>query len=275
MITAAAVMTVRNEAIHMPYAVEHLIAEGIEVVVLDDGSSDGSLDLIDHRLGKGLIETRRRPGSDEMSLGDLLAWGASVIQDLTHDWVLRVDADEWLMSAAGLGRLVALLDEADRSGATAVNFEEFVFLPLATPPKGDPRRSMLEYYFFEPVKNRLMRAWRRDAGLSNLRHAGHRLEGDSLIVYPKHGILRHYPMVTLAHGRHKYGRRSFPHHETNRGWHRNRVGLVESLDKSVRSGAVVRWLDSWRSAEFDRSAPSRIHFWEMEFGSPEARKSHE
>lgn len=270
MISAAAIMTIRDEARHLPHAVQHLLSEGIDVVVLDDGSRDGGPESLDRLIGQGLLEIRRRPRSDTMRLRELLHWEETVIKELRHDWVIHVDADEWLMSPQGRGQLLGLINEADRAGATAVNFEEFVFMPIDNLDLGeDPRRHMFHYYFFEPSKRRLMRAWRRGAGLSNRQRAGHRLEGDGLVVHPVNGILRHYPIVTPAHGLQKYGNRRYPSDEVEKGWHRNRLALIEADHIPRPSGQVIRRLDTWTSVDFDRSYPSRFHFWEPEFGGSE------
>ena len=263
MITAVALITLRNEEIHLPHVVEHLIAEGIEVIVLNDGSTDGTEERLESLLGNGLLEIRWRPSPDQMSLRDLLNWEASVIDEIRHDWVLHVDADEWLRTDQDRLRLIDLLNEANSSGATAVNFEEFVFTPVDTIPEGvDPRRLMLEYYFFEPSKQRLVRAWRRDAGLDNRRQAGHRLDGGQLSVFPLNGVLRHYPIVTPDQGLRKYRSRRYDPTELARGWHKNRLPLIKADHIPRPDGGPLHVLDRWDSRDLDRSTPSKYHFWE-------------
>jgi hypothetical protein len=267
MVDALAVMTIRDEAVQLPHAVERLIADGLDVVVLDDGSEDDGVERLNVLRGNGLLEVRRRARREHMELSNLLEWEASVMGDYAHEWVLHVDADEWLQAQDAELRLIDLLREADRAGATAVNFEEFVFTPIDRLSEGtDPRRHMLEYYFFEPSKLRLMRAWRRDAALDNQGLAGHRLEGERLFVYPTFGVLRHYPIVTPALGLTKYRSRRYAATEVAKGWHRNRLTLV-GMERIPRpAGDRLRRLDRWDSRLFDRSAPSRFHFWEDGWG---------
>lgn len=267
MINALAVMTIRDEAVQLPHAVDRLIAEGLDVVVLDDGSEDDGVERLNSLRGNGLLEVRRRTRREHMELGNLLEWEALVMGDFAHEWLLHVDADEWLQTQDAESRLIDLLCEADRAGATAVNFEEFVFTPIDRLAEGaDPRRHMLEYYFFEPSKLRLMRAWRRDAALDNRRLAGHRLEGERLSVYPTFGVLRHYPIVTPALGLAKYGSRRYAPAEVANGWHHNRLALIGAHRIPRPTGDRLRKLDRWSSRHFDRSAPSRFHFWEEGWG---------
>ena len=82
MIDAVAIMTIRDEAVHLPHTVEHLIAGGVDVVVLDDGSEDDGTELLEPLRGNGLLEVRRRTRTDHMELGSLLEWEASVIGEL-------------------------------------------------------------------------------------------------------------------------------------------------------------------------------------------------
>ena len=149
-----------------------------------------------------------------------------------------------------------------------MNFEEFTFTPIDELPAGaDPRRHMLEYYFFEPSKRRLMRGWRRDAGLDNRRLAGHQVEGEGLSLYPIFGVLRHYPIVTPALGLAKYSLRRYAAAELSKGWHRNRIPLV-GADRIPRpTGDRLHRLDKWDSRAFIRSSPSRYHFWEDDWGT--------
>jgi Glycosyl transferase family 2 len=264
-ITVAALIAVRDEAVHLPHVVEHLIEEGIDVVVLDDGSVDGGIDSLSDLAGHGLIEVRRRPGRPHMSVVDLVEWKATVAAELGHDWVIHHDADEWMTAPAGPGHLIELLEEADAEGATVLNFEEFVFVPIDGLPAGaDPRRLMIDYYFYEPSKIRLMRAWRRDAGLSPA-GAGHRVVGDALALYPVSGVLRHYPIVTPELGLRQYGSRRFDPEELEQSLHRNRLPLVNATSIPRAGGPLLHRLDSWDASDFDRSTPSLYHFWEDGF----------
>ena len=188
----------------------------------------------------------------------------TIVDNLSHDWIIHADADEWLQSPlegesliSGIRRLSARIN--------AINFEEFVFLPT---PGGDfaPRdydKTFLDYYYFAPSENRLMRAWRRADRLSNKAAGGHRLTG-TIHLAPENFILRHYIGLSYPHFITKYlGRKFSDGGNLSKGWHGNRLNL--SGDKLILPGAnSLKRLTMWNSKEFDRSAPKETHFWEWQ-----------
>lgn len=258
---AVAVVAIHDESRHIDPLIRYLVLEGLEVVVIDHGSRDGSAEQARRWIGHGVIGVHERPYDGVFSLQEQLRWKAQAIAQLEHDWVVHVDADEWLHPASPGDRLVDLFSRADAAGATVVNFEEFTFLPnVELGPADDPRERFCSYYHFAPSPRRLMRAWRSDAGLTNVSEGGHTLTGERLRIHEEQGVLRHYPLLTPGHLLAKYGRVRYAPEELSLGWHHNRVGLHPediSLD-----GPAVRRLPRWDSREFDRAAPVSRHCWE-------------
>ena len=74
------------------------------------------------------------------------------------------------------------IHEADEAGYNVLNFDEFVFLPEphSDYSNTDYYTELLRYYFFEPKKNRLNRAWKRTSQLYYKASGGHRLQGSIL-----------------------------------------------------------------------------------------------
>lgn len=261
MTRAVAVVAIHDESRHIDPMIRYLVLEGLEVVVIDHGSRDGSVEKARRWIGRGVIDIQERPYDGIFRLEQHLRWKAEVIAQLDHDWVLHVDADEWLHPATPGDRLVDLFRRADAAGATVVNFEEFTFLPdVELGPGEDPRERFCSYYHFAPAPMRLMRAWRADAGLTNVTGAGHTLGGERVRIHEEQGILRHYPLLTPRHLLSKYGRVRYAAEELRLGWHRNRVDL--RLEHLSLDGPAVRRLARWDSRQFDRTAPVSRHCWE-------------
>jgi hypothetical protein len=261
-VRAVAIVAVRNELPHIDGLVRHLVLEGLDVVVIDHESSDGSFERAQRWVNRGVLRVDRRRFDGVFDLGAQLQWKQDVISELDHDWVMHVDGDEWPHARRPHERLTDLFARADAAGDTAVNFEEFVFVPDVELHAGhDPREVFCSYYYFAPVDCRLMRAWRRDARLTNRESGGHTLMGGDVRVHSEDAVLRHYPVLSSDHASQKYSGRRFSREDLALRWHTDRMGLTEG-DFVLRPGPALRRLSRWDSRDFDRSAPVSRHYWQ-------------
>jgi len=259
-----AIICFRNEAEYLPALLEHLSAEGIEAAFIDNGSDDGSTEIVRAALGHGVCRIASLPHNGSFDLTAQLEAKAVMAQQLSHDWLLHQDADEILQHNVPGKRLVDLVQEAEADGANAVNFDEFVFLPPDAEPKL-PHREWTGYYFFEPHPLRLMRLWRRDCNLGNLRHGGHKLDGN-LRLHEGNHILRHYIGLSRAHLESKYVGRRFAQQDREKGWHKNRLELTASmLDPERVPTSCLLHLADFKSRAFVRSNPWSEHYWQRSF----------
>jgi hypothetical protein len=259
---AAAVVTIRNEARHIDGLVRNLVGEGLDVVIIDHESDDKSLARLRRWEGQGVLWIETQSFEGVFDLHSQLRRKREVMARLDHDWVMHLDADEWPHPRGHGDRLIDLFARADGAGDTVVNFDEFTFVPDAPlGPGEDPREVFCGYYYFAPSENRLMRAWRRDITATNSESGGHQLVGDDVRVHDEHGILRHYPTLSLQHAVGKYVGRTYAGSDIDRGWHGNRLGLTDE-DFALRPHPALRRLDRWDSRNLDRSAPVQRHYWE-------------
>jgi len=91
-----AIVCVRNEKRYLAGLIAHLRAQGVDIVFIDNESTDGSREIIDRYLGTDVLSVHNLPYHGAFSLSDQLQAKAEVEQGLTHDWVMHVDADEIL-----------------------------------------------------------------------------------------------------------------------------------------------------------------------------------
>jgi glycosyltransferase involved in cell wall biosynthesis len=260
-----AVVTARNEAGYIDIALASLIADGIEVVLIDHESVDGTRELAEKWLGAGLlrIETMRWEGVYDLNA--LLIRQREVFASSRHDWHVRMDADEWLRSRVDLS-LAQFLEECVDERYSVVNFREYVFLPvLGVDMWGrDFRQLATDYYLFSPQPLRLMRAWRRNALADFVRSGGHRMEGlPAGLVFPEDQVLRHYLGLSWSHAITKRANRTYAPEDLARGWHSNRLDLRSA--RPVARASVLRRADPWDTRQLDDSAPSTVHFWDHSF----------
>lgn len=260
---AVAIVCVRNESIHVRACLGDLIGDGIDVVLIDNDSTDDSVNRARSFLGQGLIDIHRIPWTGEFSLYQQLSFKLELIKSLDYDWVLHVDADERLYPHTGKKTLIEALAEVDAAGFNCIDFEEFVFVPKDNQDFEfeEYRSSMLTYYCFQPRGRNLMRAWKRSAGLSNVDGAGHNLTGPQIRVFPQLFNLRHYIMLSRAHGRRKYLNRIYSRSEVDRGWHSNRVIITEE-NLIVKDHPALRDLGEPSSRKLQTDRPVTAHFWE-------------
>lgn len=259
---AVALICTRNEELHIARCLEDLHAAGIETILIDNGSTDRTVAIAQGYIGKGLLRIETLPWRGHFALAEQIAKKQEITEAIDHDWVLHVDADEWLCPAEPGATLSAAIERVDAEGYNCINFDEFVFAP--SPDEdftacGSYARRMTTYYFFEPEPRRLMRAWRRD--LKPGMDTGHHLSSDRLRLYPHNFVLRHYIALSHAHMVEKYVGRHFDPAEVARGWHVNRLSLTADA-LVLKPSPYLKRLERWDSTAFDRSMPAKTHFWQ-------------
>jgi glycosyltransferase involved in cell wall biosynthesis len=271
---ALALLAVKNEKRQICYVLKALIDEGLDVVLLDDGSTDGTKALAEQFLGKGLLEIRTRPDKGVYDWTSVLKWKNKVGSEFAHKWLVHVDADEWLQHPEEGKTLLDLIIEADSSGANAIDFEEFTFLPKPELRSGeDPRKTFSSYYWHKPIGFGYLRAWKKRPGISNIKSGGHGLHGIFLWArggvkkYSKKGLLRHYPILGVEHIKEKYGKRVFAQKDLARGWHSDRLNLSD-WNLRVLENQHVFTLRKPTDKDFVRSNPISKHFWYEDWPKP-------
>lgn len=256
-----AVLCVRNEAPYLAVGLARLVAEGLDVAVIDNDSTDGTADILD-AFGHAIVHRSRLPFHGCFDLTAQLEAKQRLFRQLRTDWVVHVDADEILQSPRTGETLRQGIERLDADW-NVVNFEEFVFVPTSADESHEGRdyqARMLHYYFFAPRPRRLMRAWKASAGLSHV-GGGHTLTGPDVRVAPENFLLRHYPLLSLNHARLKYPTRVFAPGDLAKGWHKNRLN-VRADQIAFPPADSLRSLRSADDKAFDRSVPWRRHFWE-------------
>jgi len=228
-----AVMPVFNEADVIYHSVGALVAEGVDVYLIDHESTDGTVEAARPWLGRGLVHIERFPDDagfpernrHEMVWRDILRRVGEVTGEIDADWYMFVNADEFREAPWPGMALADGLSEVDELGYNAVDFEWFDFLPIDDrfPPGEDPRRHLL--YFETPERWDVpqIKAWKRQAQTVDLvQNGGHDVIFDGKRVFPVPFILRHYPIRSSEHGRRKVRAERLPRfapEERADGWH--------------------------------------------------------
>jgi glycosyltransferase involved in cell wall biosynthesis len=260
-----AVMATRNEAGYIDQSLRWFIDDGIEVILIDNGSIDGTREIAERYLGEGLLRIEDEPWTGVYALERILRRKDEIVASVQHDWILHVDADEWLRCRVD-ATLPEFLERIVSPRSLVVDFIEYVFLPpVGIDMHGEDVRSMATtYYCFMPSTHRLMRAWRRGTMGSLADGAGHRFAGAREdVIHPESQVLRHYIGLSWSHAILKRAGRVYPEHELDRGWHGNRLSMRAA--RVVREHPALRIASPWCTRDLDPTMPTRHHFWEPGF----------
>lgn len=262
-LSICALIAVRNELDYLQFLLPKLSAQNIDVIIFDNESNDGCKRLYKEFYSKPIIEIVRIPYRGYFSLTDQLRLKSQFIQKLDHNWIVHQDADEILEHREGKN-LRAAIEEAEEAGYDCLNFDEFVFLP----EPGfhlcgkDYYHAIRRYYFFEPMANRLNRAFKKTENIDLVHHAGHRISGKQMNIYPINHILRHYITLSQDHVYKKYLGRTFDPLDLARGWHRNRSHFtLENLELPLHSDNIYE-VNPGELSMLNRTKPLPIHFWD-------------
>jgi len=251
-----AVLACRNEAAFLPTCLHHLVM---------NGSTDGSLDIIHSaEFRSHLAGLKRVPYPGRFELEPLLRAKMALADEVEADWAMNVCPDEILHANREGGTLLKEISFFDKQGFNAVNFDEFVFLPVVEPWiegwKGWPAQR--HYYFFEPKRLRQMRAWKKGMGFSMVPHGGHHFQGAcGLRLAPESLVLRHYLFRNQDHAYEKFTSRRFAEDELARGWHRNRHGFSRE-SYTLPPPERLETLDKPESFSLSRARPWSKHYWQ-------------
>ncbi len=263
-----ALIAFRNEERVLGRILEHLAGQGVEVCLIDNGSTDASAAIARSFLGQGVFRLETLPFAGSFNMPELMAFKERLANEIPADWFLHQDADEIREAPRGFSTLRAGFEEMDRRGFNAVEFQEFVFLPTAGGESFEGRdfvSEMRHYYYFSPQIHHRLNAWKNTGAPVDLHtHWGHRVEFAGRAVAPVPFILRHYMALSRAHALGKYCGRihSAPDIE-HRGWKDARVNFqpdklhLPTVDQLKTVDAQGEWDTSepWPAHRFISAAP--------------------
>lgn len=269
---AAAVICLRDDEAYLEACLSDLIRNGVQYAILDNGMDARAHALLGRPpFCDSLLCLERLPFNGSFELGLQIQAKEALFDRLDVDWLIHLDVDEMMHADIEGERLIDSLARVDAAGFNAIDFDEFVFLPVEQPyDPGAAPQPVCTYYYFRPFEGpRLMRARKKSAGLtmappdSDAAASGHLLYGEDIRLAPERFVLRHYIFRDQAHARRKYLERVFADRELAVGWHRNRSGFSPEAFTFPPAAALHRLPDG-ASRAFDRSEPKAAHYWQWD-----------
>jgi len=268
MIRILAIILTRNEENYINYNLKHLIDQNIDVYLIDNSSTDRTCEIAKKYLGKGLVGIEKINFDGFFNFKKILEKKQSLAIELDYDWFLHIDADEIHDAPEEYTNLYEGILDVDRKGFNVINFEEFVFIPKNNNESfegTDYTKKMKTYYFFEPRKQNLNRAWKKNNNIDLVSSGGHNIILPEKKVYPINFILKHYICLSYDYIVDKYtsGKRDHTPNERLLGWGNDRFGYTREdfiLDKKIKELKVYNF-----DKRFDRTNPRVHHYWDHRF----------
>lgn len=267
-----AMLQTYNEERFISTCIAHLRDQGVQVYLIDNESSDRTVELAERELGNGVIGIETLPRDGHFALRAQCRRQEQLAATLDADWLIHHDADELRAAPVAGQSLAAAIAEADAAGFNAINFLEFTFVPTREQPDHDHpgyARTMRAYYPFLPAFPHRVNAWKRQDGPVQLaRSGGHRVSFPGLTLAPRSLHMRHYLYVSREHALEKFVRRRFADDELADGWFGWRSRLTAEMIELPSAGELRRFEADHL---LDPSTPRRRHLLEDLVIAAEAR----
>ncbi len=173
--------------------IEHLLSQGINLVVLDNGSTDKTYEICKKFVGKGVLQLNQYK-SDHYDWSTILRMLYDMALRESPDWVLRSDSDEFLESGMKNITLKQAIEKVESKGYNLIQFDTFDFF-MTDDDNNNAKsvRKRLRYYSWTADFD--YRAWKVVPGIRVEDAGGHYPIFPQEVkyrIYPKKFVERHY-----------------------------------------------------------------------------------
>ena len=236
-----AIIITYNESDIIYHSLRKLIDQGIGVYLIDNWSTDDSIEQVKHLFNRGIVGFERFPEdgpSPYFSLEEQLRHKERIAEKLKAEWIIHQDVDEIRESPWPDVSLREGLVRAGREGYNCIDHTVLRFRPVDdTFRYGTDVEAHLRYFTFEthPAYFAQRKAWsNKGARISLADSGGHSVEFSGRKVFPTRFLLKHYPIRGQVHGQRKVLRERKPRFEPverAKGWHvhYNHVDMTTSF----------------------------------------------
>ena len=220
-----AIMRVYNEADILEQTIRYMDEQGIPLVIVDEESNDGSLEIERAFLGRGVLAVRTLHPSPYHELKTQLKEAYDLALQNSPDWIVSDDADEFLESPYPNTTLREGIGIVDALGFNLIQFNCFDFCLTEkdfnnTIP--DVRRRLKYYTYHDDF---YFRAWKHYPGTDLLSQGGHKPifpDGVEERIPSIKFVMRHYRFRSVQHAMRKVFKERLPRYSPNEraiGWH--------------------------------------------------------
>jgi glycosyltransferase involved in cell wall biosynthesis len=246
-----AIIVAYNEADVIRPCVEYLVDQGVDVHLIDNWSTDGTVDEIRHLVGSRVSVERFPPDGPPLHVEwqHLLTRVEEVAAETDADWYIFHDADERRSGPWPGKTLREALWEVTARGFNAVNHTILEFHPTDDRfCSGTDYEAALRYWAGPRVgANRTqIKAWHHPGGRVDIHTTGgHEAVFEGRRLFPYFFLLKHYPVRSQPHGEKKVLQERKPRWdptERKRLWH-NHYDHVRRGHNFLKDPAVLTLYD--------------------------------
>src|SRR5688572_6941606 len=182
--SVVALIAAYNEADIIEQVVSDLIAQGIQVYLLDDGSTDGTAAAVEPYVGRGVVAIEHlaaatpdaeMEGAGRFDWERILRRKAELATQLDAAWFIHHDADEFRESPWSHLSLSDAIRHVDALGYNAIDFAGLDFWPVDDGFRAgdDVREAFMYYSELAPYDRLQVRCWRKTDSLDLISSGGH------------------------------------------------------------------------------------------------------
>jgi len=195
---------VRNNEEIIQEVIEYLISQGIELVVLDNGSTDKTYEICKKYVGRGILKlSNYKSESFRVSINLRMLYDMALVH--SPDWVILNASDELLESGIPNRNLKDSIEQIDSEGFNLIQFDRFDF--FMTDDDNESANTVKEKFrYYSYQGDFVYRAWKYFPGIRNEDVAGHYPvfpDGHRYKIWPKKFVMRHYPIRSSNHAKQK------------------------------------------------------------------------
>jgi hypothetical protein len=227
MFKVCALMSIYNEEDIIEESVSKLIASGVDVYVIDNGSTDKTIEKISHLVGRGVVEIKTLHTEEDNK--KVYKWELileqieKISKILMYDWFIFVDADEIRYSPWPGYSLLEGVERVNNEGYNLINFKLFNFrVNEKTVSAKEFENSLTHYSKPEENTSIQIKAWKKTEIINITQYGGHIASVPNPKLYPVKFIHKHYPIRSIEHGFKKLRNERlniYSEEEKNKGWH--------------------------------------------------------
>lgn len=234
-----AIMSTYNESDVIKETLQKLIQQGVNVYIIDNDSTDNTVEIASKFLGQGVIQIEQcvfsENGKEVYDWTALLKRKEELARELDYDWFIHVDADEIRYSPWSHLNLREAIELVDQMGFNLINFRLFNFRLTNKKPMDQSIEEALTHYSAVEQFNRMqVKAWKKSSGIDLVSHAGHLALLPKPKIFPVRFIHKHYPVRSLEQGRRKIINERlarYSNSDRSKGWHVQYDHMSNDLDK--------------------------------------------
>ncbi|UHD14500.1 glycosyltransferase [Thiocapsa bogorovii] len=125
-LTALAILATYNERRFVRACIENLTRQGFETYLLDNESTDGTVEIARQYVGRGLIAIESLPRDGFYRWERILQRKVEIAQTSGHDWFMHVDADEIRLPPPPFQTIQEVLGDVDVQGYHASHYTHLI-----------------------------------------------------------------------------------------------------------------------------------------------------